>query len=150
MGLGRKESKKIPNVIYYRVSFYRSPMCSVHANMLFGNHTGLDFPSKFYSAFNWKCSVTEERSLSSQSKHFDRFVAGVNNSCYFLYIMLSSVICPIFGGVFTVIMYNENHMKLAFLGEKKKIKWPLWHADDTTSTDKINNFMPSTFMTWVL
>lgn len=93
---GRNESNKIQNLIHYGFSLDRSLTYYAHMHRAFWQQHKLGFSFQIlHSVFNWKCSVREECSLSIQTKHFDRFVVGVNNSCYFLYIMPSFDICPI-------------------------------------------------------
>lgn len=126
-------------------SFNEILMFHTHMHIA-GNNTSLDFPSKF-------CIV-----LLTGNVLLWRNMA----SLFKLNIFISLLLLWITPAIFLMLWYHLIFAQLQCCFYNYNIVWKpyeaffffliqqsSWHAHDTASIDKINNFMHSTFMTWV-
>lgn len=127
-------------------SFNEILMFHTHMHIA-GKNTSLDFPSKFCIVL-LTGNVLLWRNMASLFK-LNIFISLLLlwiTPAFFFYAIISFDICS----TSVLLLQLQYCMKTIwsffffFL-----IQQSSWHAHDTASIDKINNFMHSTFMTWV-
>lgn len=141
---GRKQSNKTQILIHYGFNFYKCLTYYAHMHKAFGKSTGLDFPSKFCVMLLIENVLLQKNAASPLKLNIliGLFLVWITHATFC--ILWSHLIFVQFQLLRLQCITKTIWIQLLFFLNNQSS----WHAHDTTSTDKINNFMHSTFMTW--